>query len=104
MGRESVGLALNLANLSSIRAFPARLVEALGSSAPLAIDVLICSAQGESPFTSQRTVTADGYERHLGVNHLGPATSNSPYQSCLTIQSSCVLSHLQLLTYSPTTY
>jgi NAD(P)-dependent dehydrogenase (short-subunit alcohol dehydrogenase family) len=70
LGARSIGLELDLANLSSIRAFPARLSDALGDASP-AVDVLLCSAQGESPFTSERTFTADGFERHLGVNHLG---------------------------------
>ena len=60
------GLQLDLANLTSIRSFPSR----LGDSSP-AVDVLICCAQGESPFNSEFTLTADGFERHVGVTHLG---------------------------------
>ena len=70
-GRDVVGLALDLGNLTEIRAFPEILGNALGSQEPYAIDVLVCSAQGESPFNSERTFTKDGLDRHIGVSHLG---------------------------------
>jgi NAD(P)-dependent dehydrogenase (short-subunit alcohol dehydrogenase family) len=67
-----LGVQLDLANLTDVRSFPRRLDETLGaSSPPAAIDVLICSAQGESPFNSELTRTLDGIERHIGVSHIG---------------------------------
>jgi NAD(P)-dependent dehydrogenase (short-subunit alcohol dehydrogenase family) len=66
------GVRLDLANLTDVRSFPSRLDETLGTtSRPTAIDVLICSAQGESPFNSELTRTLDGIERHIGVSHIG---------------------------------
>jgi NAD(P)-dependent dehydrogenase (short-subunit alcohol dehydrogenase family) len=67
---SALGVPLDLANLTSVRAFPARLAAGLGESTP-AVDVLVANAQGESPFNSERTATADGFERQIGVSHLG---------------------------------
>lgn len=67
-----LGMQLDLANLTDIRSFPSRLDETLGTSMlPTAVDVVICSAQGESPFNSELTRTIDGIERHIGVSHIG---------------------------------
>lgn len=68
-GSEVIGLGLDLANLTAIREFPATLAATLGDDAT--VDVLVANAQGESPFNSERTQTIDGFERNMGVSHLG---------------------------------
>jgi len=60
-------VALDLADLRSVRSFPSRLDAALGAGA--AVDVLMNNA-GVMAIPERRT-TADGFERQLGVNHLG---------------------------------
>ena len=68
-GSEVIGLGLDLANLTAIRTFPATLAATLGEDTT--VDVLVANAQGESPFNSERTQTIDGFERNVGVSHLG---------------------------------
>ena len=60
-------LELDLASLQDIRAFPARLEAALGRNAN--VDVLLNNAGVMA--IPERLTTADGFERTLGVNHLG---------------------------------
>jgi NAD(P)-dependent dehydrogenase (short-subunit alcohol dehydrogenase family) len=62
---DVVGLVLDLASLDSIRSFPAKYDEDVG--APL--DVLLANA-GVMAIPERRT-TSDGFERQVGVNHLG---------------------------------
>ena len=62
-----VGVELDLADLKSIRAFPERLMAA--TSKTQAIDVLMNNAGVMA--IPERMSTADGFERTIGVNHLG---------------------------------
>jgi len=71
-----VGVELDLANLESVKALPTRLTAALGksssSSAPQAlpfVDVLLNNAGVMA--IPERLDTSDGFERTVGVNHLG---------------------------------
>ena len=59
-----VFVQLDLASLDSVRKFAAKILE----DEPR-IDILINNAGMHSPHL---THTVDGFERHLGVNHLGP--------------------------------
>eukprot|EP00746_Dinoflagellata_sp_MGD_P075181 gnl/MRDRNA2_/MRDRNA2_30278_c0_seq1.p1 gnl/MRDRNA2_/MRDRNA2_30278_c0~~gnl/MRDRNA2_/MRDRNA2_30278_c0_seq1.p1 ORF type:complete len:471 (-),score=104.46 gnl/MRDRNA2_/MRDRNA2_30278_c0_seq1:247-1659(-) len=59
-------LVLDLANLESIKSFPAKYNEALGN-APL--DVLLENAGVMA--IPEKLTTADGFERQVGINHLG---------------------------------
>ena len=61
IGGSTEVIELDLADLSSVRAFPERLH---GD-----VDVLINNA---GAITSARSETADGFEMTLGTNHLGP--------------------------------
>lgn len=68
VGAASVlAVQLDLADLASVRSVPARLEAALGADAP--IDVLMNNAGVMA--IPERLTTADGYERTIGVNHLG---------------------------------
>jgi len=63
-----VGVSLDLADLSSVRTLPARLEAALGAKdAP--IDVLLNNAGVMA--IPERLETADGFEKTMGINHLG---------------------------------
>ena len=62
-----VGVELDLADLSSVKSFPGRLAAA--TSKTQAIDVLINNAGVMA--IPERLATADGFERTVGVNHLG---------------------------------
>jgi NAD(P)-dependent dehydrogenase (short-subunit alcohol dehydrogenase family) len=55
--------ALDLASLAAVGEFAERFVE----NEP-ALDVLVCNA---GVFGGARRVTADGFEGHIGINHLG---------------------------------
>lgn len=66
-GARVVGLELDLADLASIKSFPSRLTAALGPDASL--DVLLNNAGVMA--IPERLETADGFERTIGVNHLG---------------------------------
>lgn len=63
-----VGAVLDLANLESIKSFPKRLQAQLGG-ADLSLDVLMNNAGVMA--IPERLSTDDGFERQLGVNHLG---------------------------------
>lgn len=63
---DVVSLVLDLASLESIKSFPGRYKAALGDR-PL--DVLLENAGVMA--IPERLTTADGFERQLGVNHLG---------------------------------
>lgn len=63
-GHRPEVLALDLASLDAVRASAAGLVERCSH-----IDVLINNA---GTFATSRAETADGFERTLGTNHLGP--------------------------------
>ena len=64
-GARVLGVELDLAELASVRGLPARL-NAIGVKA---IDVLVLNAGVMA--IPERLSTADGFERTLGVNHLG---------------------------------
>jgi len=64
-GANATALVLDLASLESVRAFPARYDAEVG--APL--DVLVANAGVMA--IPERLSTADGFERQIGVNHLG---------------------------------
>lgn len=64
-GADVLALVLDLASLESIQDFPAKYETAVG--APL--DVLLANA-GVMAIPERRTTT-DGFERQVGVNHLG---------------------------------
>jgi NAD(P)-dependent dehydrogenase (short-subunit alcohol dehydrogenase family) len=68
LGNERVtGIELDLASLASIKSFPARLAAA--TSNDLAIDVLLNNAGVMA--IPKRLETDEGFERTIGVNHLG---------------------------------
>lgn len=62
-----VGVELDLASLASVKGFPDRLVAA--TSKTQAVDVLLNNAGVMA--IPQRLSTADGFERTVGINHLG---------------------------------
>eukprot|EP01063_Lacrimia_lanifica_P024442 TRINITY_DN32347_c0_g1_i1.p1 TRINITY_DN32347_c0_g1~~TRINITY_DN32347_c0_g1_i1.p1 ORF type:complete len:333 (+),score=79.45 TRINITY_DN32347_c0_g1_i1:94-999(+) len=66
-------LPLDLASLESVREFAEVVAARLPAWAPgdgAAVDALVCNAGVWVPMDQQRQ-TADGYEVHFGVNHLG---------------------------------
>lgn len=65
MGGDTAVARLDLADLSSVRAFPGRLDD-LGADA---IDILVNNA---GALTRQRTETVDGFETTIATNLLGP--------------------------------
>ena len=67
VGGKTVGIELDLADLSSIKSLPQRLEAALGG--PPAIDVLLNNAGVMA--VPERVSTADGFEKTVGINHLG---------------------------------
>ena len=66
-----VALDLDLADLASVRSFPSRLKTAVGKGddAPPPIEVLLNNAGVMA--IPERLETTNGFERTLGVNHLG---------------------------------
>jgi NAD(P)-dependent dehydrogenase (short-subunit alcohol dehydrogenase family) len=62
-----VGVELDLADLSSVKTLPTRLESILGG--PPAIDVLMNNAGVMA--VPERLSTADGFEKTVGINHLG---------------------------------
>jgi len=66
-GTSVTGLELDLASLASIKSFPDRLAKAVGGEAP--IDVLLNNAGVMA--IPERVETSDGFEKTVGVNHLG---------------------------------
>ena len=64
----AVGVELDLADLKSVKSLPSRLEAALGTDAPT-IDVLINNAGVMA--VPERQLTADGFEKTIGINHLG---------------------------------
>lgn len=64
---EALGIELDLASLDSINSLPKRLEEKIGGS--LVIDVLLNNAGVMA--VPQRVLTSDGFEKTLGINHLG---------------------------------
>jgi len=67
VGKNAVGVELDLADLKSVKTLPARLDAALGGGA--AIDVLLNNAGVMA--VPERQSTADGFEKTVGINHLG---------------------------------
>lgn len=67
-GGKVVGAVLDLASLASVQSFPGRLEAALGTK-DVALDVLLNNAGVMA--IPERLSTADGFERTVGVNHLG---------------------------------
>lgn len=65
---SAVGVQLDLADLSSIKSLPARLKAALGTEMPT-IDVLMNNAGVMA--VPERVGTVDGFEKTVGINHLG---------------------------------
>jgi len=65
-GAEVKGALLDLASLESIRGFPARYEVAVAGEPP---DVLIANAGVMA--IPERLTTADGFEKTVGINHLG---------------------------------
>lgn len=71
-GAQVSGVSLDLASLESVRTLPARLDAVLGSGTGAdvpAIDVLLNNAGVMA--IPERLETSDGFERTVGVNHLG---------------------------------
>lgn len=66
-GAAVTALVLDLGSLESVKGFPARLEKAVGAGQP--IDVLMNNAGVMA--IPERLTTSDGYERQVGVNHLG---------------------------------
>jgi NAD(P)-dependent dehydrogenase (short-subunit alcohol dehydrogenase family) len=66
-GGKVVGVELDLADLASVKGFPDRLAAA--TSKTQAVDVLLNNAGVMA--IPERLATADGFERTVGVNHLG---------------------------------
>jgi len=67
VGSSAVGVQCDLADLASVKSLPTRLVAALGESP--AIDVLLNNAGVMA--VPERISTADGFEKTVGINHLG---------------------------------
>jgi len=67
VGGTAVGVQCDLADLASVKAVPTRLEAALGA-APV-IDVLLNNAGVMA--VPERVSTVDGFEKTVGVNHLG---------------------------------
>lgn len=67
-GGKATGAVLDLASLASVKSFPARLETATGSK-NVALDVLLNNAGVMA--IPERLPTDDGFERTVGVNHLG---------------------------------
>ena len=66
-GARVYSLVLDLGSIESIKGFPARLSAALGKDA--GVDVLMNNAGVMA--IPERLTTSDGFERQVGVNHLG---------------------------------
>jgi len=62
-------MPLDLASMSSIRAFAKDLATEIDAGARPALHALVCNA-GVNP-ASTKTITEDGFETTFGVNHLG---------------------------------
>lgn len=67
VGGKTVGVELDLADLQSVKSLPQRLEAALGGTPT--IDVLLNNAGVMA--VPERVSTADGFEKTVGVNHLG---------------------------------
>ena len=65
---SAVGVELDLADLASVKSLPSRLAVALGTDAPV-VDVLMNNAGVMA--VPERVTTADGFEKTVGINHLG---------------------------------
>lgn len=65
---SAVGVELDLADLASVKSLPSRLDAALGGGSA-AIDVLMNNAGVMA--VPERLSTADGFEKTVGINHLG---------------------------------
>ena len=63
-GRKVSGVALDLADLKSVKSLPSRLPKSVSK-----IDVLMENAGVMA--IPERLATKDGFERQIGVNHLG---------------------------------
>ena len=68
-GRKVSGVALDLADLKSVKSLPSRLPKSVSK-----IDVLMENAGVMA--IPERLATKDGFERQIGVNHLGHARSS----------------------------
>ncbi|MGH3278126.1 MAG: SDR family NAD(P)-dependent oxidoreductase [Trebonia sp.] len=68
-GHTAEAMSLDLASLTSVRAFAAALADRLASGTIPPLQALLCNA-GVQAGTKQ-TRTADGFESTFGVNHLG---------------------------------
>jgi len=67
VGGTAVGVECDLADLASVKALPTRLAETLGTSPT--IDVLLNNAGVMA--VPERLSTMDGFEKTVGINHLG---------------------------------
>lgn len=67
VGGKTVGVELDLADLKSVKSLPQRLEAALGGTPT--IDVLLNNAGVMA--VPERVSTADGFEKTVGINHLG---------------------------------
>jgi NAD(P)-dependent dehydrogenase (short-subunit alcohol dehydrogenase family) len=68
-GHTAEAMSLDLASLTSVRAFAAELTSRVASGTIPPLQALVCNA-GVQAGTKQ-TQTADGFESTFGVNHLG---------------------------------
>jgi NAD(P)-dependent dehydrogenase (short-subunit alcohol dehydrogenase family) len=62
-------MPLDLASLTSVRAFTAELTKSLSAGTIPPLHAVVCNA-GVNPLNT-KTVTADGFETTFGINHLG---------------------------------
>src|SRR5581483_5201698 len=62
-------MSLDLASLTSVRAFAAELTKRLDAGTMPPLHAVVCNA-GVNPLNT-KTVTADGFESTFGINHLG---------------------------------
>lgn len=68
-GSKALGVVLDLSDLESIKGFPDRLTKALGGGESAHIDVLLNNAGVMA--IPERQETQNGFEKTVGVNHLG---------------------------------
>ena len=69
MAGQVEAMSLDLASLTSVRAFTAELKKRLSTGTIPPLHAVVCNA-GVNPLNT-KTVTADGFESTFGINHLG---------------------------------
>ena len=69
MAGQLEAMSLDLASLTSVRAFAAELTKRLSAGTIPPLHAVVCNA-GVNPLNT-KTTTADGFESTFGINHLG---------------------------------